>query len=131
MISRCSRHSVDDILMYPTLFWLHFSIANELVHDVAEIVLPAEVGNTVLNIGKTHFISKNYLFRPQNGPDKANFCFDCRAYRYAVRSVPLVSHPYPPSWTATKPANICIIAKCAFLERLYGCIRHNSDEILL
>ena len=104
--------------MYQTLFWLHFSNANKIVHDVAEIVLPAEVANTILNIDKKHSRSKISLFRPRNGPDKANFCFDFRAYRSVVRSVPLVSPPCPPGWTAKKTTNICIIAKGAFLDRL-------------
>ena len=35
------RHRSDDILMYPTLFWLHFALSDQVFHDFSENVLPA------------------------------------------------------------------------------------------
>ena len=33
MKSWCIRHSFDDMFMYPILFWLHFSLSGNFVHD--------------------------------------------------------------------------------------------------
>ena len=105
-----SRHRVDDTLMYPTLFWLHFSIANNIFHDVAEVVLPAEVGNTILNIDTKHVNrSKIYLFRTRSGQDKTNLCNAILAYRYGVRSVHLVSPSCPPEMDFNKNSQISIL----------------------
>ena len=73
MTSWCIRHRFDDILMYPPLFWSHFSLSDNLFHDFSENVLPALVGTAILDIDAKHFASKISLFRLQNGSDKIHF----------------------------------------------------------
>ena len=94
--------------MYPTLFWLHFSIANNTFHDVAEIVLPAEVENTILNIDKKHFRSKISLFELGTAQTKPTFVLIFGPI--ALLFVPFLSYPlHAPQAGPQQTAQICVL----------------------
>ena len=58
----CIRPHIGSILMYPTLFWLHFSHSGHFFLDFSRNVLPASIGSTILNIDTSIFNEKSYFF---------------------------------------------------------------------
>ena len=104
----CHLKLSGSILHFPTTFF----------HEICENVLPACIGNTILNIATKHFQSKISLFSPRSGPTWAHFGGDVRPYRSAVRAFPLLSAPCPSSWSSKTRANMCISATGGILGRL-------------
>ena len=131
MTSWCILHLFSPLVHF---FWCFFwKCAPFLIcfYDFSEKVLPAYVGSTTLGVDTKQFTSKISFFRPQNGSDKAYFGEDFQPWAPPFnRDLASFRSLHGLAWwkNATK---VCIIATGGLLGRLWKCIRHNFDDILM
>ena len=117
--------------MYPTLFWLHFSLSGQFFSWNVWKCAPRLHRKHNSEYNHKSCLIKILFFRHRNCPNWAYVGDDFRPYRSVVRPFPLLSPPSHPSCTSKNVANMCTIATGGLLGRLQWCIRHHFDDILI